>query len=208
VVPRKGDLHFTDLIVAVFGLSMSAQEMQMRRRLFTFACFTFLNFAADAAILLHKVETPPGPRHLLSYTCPVPAAEIARFVRQQQRRFRAQLAAGMPGSSTLLPPLDEEGSWPVTLPPDASVDLCSLSWAAANAYLIASSILVLWMHAYTLRMLRGTAGSGDVDGIEGLVGAAGRVVVLDPGALTPDYLEQEQRRPFVPFTGLPRKLDR
>mmetsp|Transcript_62056 Transcript_62056/g.181350 ORF Transcript_62056/g.181350 Transcript_62056/m.181350 type:complete len:313 (-) Transcript_62056:65-1003(-) len=215
IKPRKGDQHFMGLVLALFGISLSTHEPQLRRRLLTFACFTFLNFARSVVLLLQKVEIPPGARHLLSFHCPVPASDIAGFVRQQQHHFRRRLESGLPSHEQLLPPWEED--WPVNLPPDATVDLCSPSWALSNAYLIISGVCVLWMHTYALQMLRSSPSLIPDDGgyTEGLLGTAGRVVLLQPGgaglhggdgATLPGPGEQ-QHRPFVPFTGPPRKLD-
>jgi len=107
-----------------------------------------------------------------------------------------------------MPPLEEEGSWPLTLPPDFMVDLCSASWAFGNVHLIVSSVLVLWMHFYSLRMLCSTASvADDTNYVEGLAPPSGRLVVVDSGAFAFHGGEQQQRRTFVPFTGPPCKLD-
>lgn len=204
--PVRGDLLIPGLVMALFGLSMSTRELHMRKRLLSFAVFTFLNFAASAVILLQNVEAPPGARHLLSIHCPVPTADIADFVRQQELRFRKRLAGGLPGRGDLLLALEE--AWPVTLPQNSTIDLCSPSWALGNAYLIASGVLVLWMHAYAVRMLRSISSVPD-DGAypEGLLGSAGRVVLVHPSGVSPAFAGEQMHRTFVPFTGLPRKLD-
>merc|ERR1719367_2107212 len=125
----------------------------MHKGLVTFACFNSVGFLSNILALFHKMETLPGLKHLLSLHCQMPAAEIARFVRQQEHHFQARLEARMPGSASLLLPV-EEGSWPIALPLDATVDLCSPAWALGNAYLLVSSVLVLLMHAHVVRMLR------------------------------------------------------
>jgi len=205
---RRGDIHYNGLIVAVIGMTICRHEFQMQKRLFTFALFTFFNFAYDVVVLLQRSETPPFGKHLFHRHCPIEVAEITRYLAQQQHRFRAHLVAGIPGNAALLDHLQKD--LPLKDVPEGDmVDLCSPLWALSNMHLVISSVFILWMHVYALRMLRSASSSfaddpgGFVDGLMG----AGRVVVIDAGRAQPAGDAHRQRRSFVPFTGPPRKLD-
>lgn len=216
---RRGDAQLISLVMVLFGLSMTANESRMRRKLFTFAGLTFVNFATNLAVLLHKAEIPPGPRHLLSTQCPTPVSEIAHFVHEQQRWFHSRILADFPNGRGLLPQ-QEDGMWSLALPDRAVVDLCSASWAMGNAYLIFSSVLVLWMHAYVHRMLHsislegleGDADFADAFAGGGAIWPAGQaVIVLNRGMPAPTAAARHRLRnalpSFVPFTGQARTLD-
>jgi len=208
ITPRQNDLQWTTLVTAIFGLSMSAHDPNVRRKLLLFACLTFLNFATNVAALLNKMEMPPGARHLLSATCPISGAEIGRFVSREQHQFNTRLMARF-ARVEHMPEASIHG-W--RFPPEAMFDLCSMQWALGNSYLIISSILVLRMHIFALQMLRSIQDIYADVYPENWTGMSGHVVVLDPN--TPPsgtFGSALQHRPgtatFVPFSGQARKLE-
>jgi len=201
---RRTDVHCNGLIVAIIGMMICRHEFRMQKRLFTFALFTFVNFAYDVVTLLQRAETPPFGKHLFHRHCPMPVAEIARYLASQQKQLRDHLAAQIPEGSALLdylqkdPPLKD-------LPEGDMVDLCSPMWALSNMHLVISSVFILWMHIYATRMWR-SATSNFTDEFGGLVDGfmgGGRVSVIEIGPSR----AHRQRASFVPFTGPPRKLD-
>merc|ERR1712032_426872 len=204
---RRGVIHYNGLITAIIGMTICRHEFRMQKRLFTFALFTFFNFAYDVVVLLQRSETPPFGKHLFHRHCPIEVAEITRYLAQQQHRFRAHLVAGIPGNSALLDHLQKD--LPLKDVPEGDmVDLCSPLWALSNMHLVISSVFILWIHVYALRLLRSVTSSladepGFADGFMG----AGRVVIIDAGRAQSAGDVPRQRRSFVPFTGPPRKLD-
>jgi len=197
----KGDIHVTSLLTAFLGFALAGRgvevEMHMRRRLLTFAGLSFFNLAANLAVLLNKMEMPPYAAGLLATQCPMPLSEIRGFVDKQLLRFRSRLEASLPNNAHL-PPCQEGTKQAVE--PETFINLCSVASALGNAYLIFSSVMLLWTHLYSVQMMRAMHEATDGQSLDSA--SAGRVIVLARSAAR----QVPRRSSFVPFSGRPRKL--
>lgn len=151
---------FASFPLVLLQLPIVLNVHSFRRSLRLLTALGFVGLLSSLTMLLNRAQALPGGRHLLSSSCPMPIQAIRRQVQLERHQFHLQLVSGFPpaarsalfeeasssrlrGANRIEHDLPGEPLWPLRGLPDDYIDLCSVSWAIGNMYMMSSIVVTL-----------------------------------------------------------------